>query len=137
MSKMTVMRGHAMHGGRLFLLVSIAILLVGAPAFVYFSSVHGIVTSRAQAARTAIAAFPDSIPLPAGVAWSDIVLSANGQHLAFSHREKDGTIRVLLDGKVYASYPATETIYRPSAVIGCFSMPLNSCTIGDRRHFIK
>jgi len=110
-------------------MISTAILLAGASAVVYIFSVNGIVTSHAQPERASTAAFPATIPLPAGVAWADIVISANGQHLAFAARDTGGTTQVWLDGKVYATHPATETIYRPSYVIGCMPMPVNSLTL--------
>jgi len=95
---------------------------------VHFGGVNGAVTAHAQSEHAPAPAFPATMPLPADVAWAKILISANG-HLAFATRDAEGITRVWWDGKVYATHPATETIYCPPYAVGCIVGPRSSLTL--------
>ncbi|HOF86594.1 MAG TPA: hypothetical protein PLZ36_00640 [Armatimonadota bacterium] len=93
---------------RRILLIFIAVILLGgALAMAHFLHARGGAVSLARPARASTPALPAAMPLPDGVAWAEIVISADGRHLAFAARDADGATRVLRDGEIFAAHPAT------------------------------
>lgn len=113
---------------RFFLLIGV---LFTVALIIYFVAMRYILAPNSfpYAPRFGRPLQPPMPPLPAEVNKSEIVISATGQ-LAFTYRDKGGVTRVMLNGKVSATYPATETIARPSSVFGNFSTPVHSLSLG-------